>query len=39
MDKTIAMTAGNHGLRLCLAINYGARAEIVDAVRANCHGG
>lgn len=34
MDKTVAMTAGNSGMRLCLAINYGARAEILDAVRA-----
>jgi undecaprenyl diphosphate synthase len=34
MDKTIAMTAGNHGLQLCLAINYGARTEIADAVRS-----
>ncbi len=33
MDKTISMTAGNHGMRLCLAINYGARMEMVDAVR------
>jgi undecaprenyl diphosphate synthase len=33
MDKTIAMTAANTGLRLCLAINYGARAEMLDAVR------
>jgi undecaprenyl diphosphate synthase len=33
MDKTIAMSAGNSGLRLCLAINYGGRAELVDAVR------
>lgn len=33
MDKTIAMSAGNTGTRLCLAINYGGRAEIVDAVR------
>lgn len=33
MDKTVAMTAGNQGTRLCLAINYGARAEILDAVR------
>jgi undecaprenyl diphosphate synthase len=32
MDKTIAMTAENHGTRLCLAINYGGRAEIVDMV-------
>jgi len=33
MDKTVAMTRDNSGLRLCLAINYGARAELVDAVR------
>ena len=33
MDKTIAMTAANSGTRLCLAINYGARAELLDAVR------
>jgi len=33
IDKTIEMTAANSGLRLCLAINYGARGEIVDAVR------
>jgi undecaprenyl diphosphate synthase len=33
MDKTIEMSAGNGGTRLCLAINYGARSEIVDAVR------
>lgn len=33
MDRTIAMTAGHAGLTLCLAINYGARGEMVDAVR------
>lgn len=33
MDRSIALTAGNTGLTLCLAINYGGRAEIVDAVR------
>ena len=33
MDKTIAMSAANTGMRLCLAINYGSRAELVDAVR------
>ncbi len=33
MDKTIAMSAGNSGTHVCLAINYGGRAEMVDAVR------
>jgi undecaprenyl diphosphate synthase len=33
MDKTIALSASNRGTRLCLAINYGGRAEMVDAVR------
>jgi undecaprenyl diphosphate synthase len=33
MDKTIDMSAANTGTRLCLAINYGGRAELVDAVR------
>jgi undecaprenyl diphosphate synthase len=33
IDKTIEMSAANDGMRLCLAINYGARAELLDAVR------
>ncbi|HTQ37723.1 MAG TPA: isoprenyl transferase [Pirellulales bacterium] len=33
MDKTIAMTAANGGMRLCLAINYGGRTEMLDAVK------
>ncbi len=33
MDKSLEMTAGNKGTCLCLAINYGGRAEIVDAMR------
>lgn len=33
IDKTIDMSATNTGTRLCLAINYGGRAEMVDAVR------
>ena len=33
LDTTQAMSAGNTGLKLCLAINYGSRDEIVDAVR------
>jgi undecaprenyl diphosphate synthase len=34
LDITQDMSAGNTGLKLCLAINYGSRNEIVDAVRA-----
>jgi undecaprenyl diphosphate synthase len=33
MDKSIALSQANTGLRLCLAINYGGRAELVEAVR------
>ena len=34
IDKTIELSAGNQGTCLCLAINYGSRSEIVDAVRS-----
>ena len=33
MDRTIELSATNSGMRLCLAINYGARSEMLDAVR------
>jgi undecaprenyl diphosphate synthase len=33
MDRTIELSAVNTGTRLCLAINYGGRAEIVEAAR------
>jgi undecaprenyl diphosphate synthase len=33
LDETVAISAGNTGLCVCLAINYGGRAELVDAVR------
>ncbi len=33
MDETVAMSACNTGMNLCLAINYGSRAELVDACR------
>lgn len=33
IDTTVAMSQGNTGMRLCLAINYGGRAELVDAVQ------
>jgi undecaprenyl diphosphate synthase len=33
LDKTVEMSRTNGGLRLNLAINYGGRSELVDAVR------
>ena len=33
IDKTIDLASNNTGTRLCLAINYGGRGEMVDAVR------
>lgn len=33
LDENIRLSADNTGMVLCLAINYGARIEIVDAVR------
>ena len=34
LANAIQRTGGNRGLRLTLALNYGARAELVDAARA-----
>ena len=34
IEETERVSAGNTGLTLALAVNYGSRAEIVDAVRA-----
>jgi len=33
IDKTIEMSSTNTGTRLCLAINYGGRGEMVDAIQ------
>lgn len=33
MDASLEASRNNTGLRLCLALNYGSRSEIVDAVR------
>ncbi|MDR3234751.1 MAG: di-trans,poly-cis-decaprenylcistransferase [Planctomycetaceae bacterium] len=33
IDKSVAMTLKNTGIRLCLAVNYGSRGEITNAVR------
>jgi len=33
MDNTVALSRENTGLKLCLALNYGSREEIVEAVR------
>ncbi|MFQ5410909.1 MAG: isoprenyl transferase [Phycisphaerae bacterium] len=37
LDETVSMSAENRGMRLCLALNYGSRAELVDAVRSIAH--
>ena len=34
VDKTIECSRANSGMRLCLAVNYGGRSELVDAVRS-----
>ena len=34
VQKTIDCSRENRGMRLCLAVNYGSRGEIVDAVRS-----
>jgi undecaprenyl diphosphate synthase len=34
LEETVRATAGNRGLQLNLAINYGGRAELVDAVKS-----
>ncbi len=33
LDESEALTAANPGMTLCVALNYGARAELADAVR------
>ena len=33
MDESLRISAGNTGMYLCLALNYGSRAEIADAMR------
>jgi undecaprenyl diphosphate synthase len=33
LDKTVELCAANEGMRLCLAINYGSRGELVAAAR------
>jgi undecaprenyl diphosphate synthase len=34
IDENVRLTHDNQGMTLCLAINYGSRMEIVDAVRS-----
>jgi undecaprenyl diphosphate synthase len=34
IDEVGRLSAGNRGMTLCLALNYGGRAELVDACRA-----
>ena len=33
IDETTVLTKNNRGLHLCLAVNYGSRGEMVDAVK------
>ena len=33
IDRTVELSRSNSGMRLCLALNYGSRAEITDAAR------
>ena len=37
VQKTIDCSARNGGMRLCLAVNYGSRSEILDAIRSLAH--
>jgi undecaprenyl diphosphate synthase len=37
MDETIRLSRDNTGMVLCLAINYGGRTELIDAVRTLAH--
>ncbi|MCY2963001.1 MAG: isoprenyl transferase [Planctomycetota bacterium] len=34
VDKSIDLSRNNQGMRLCLAVNYGSRQELVDACRS-----
>ncbi len=34
IDKSVESSRNNSGMRLCLALNYGSRAEMVDAVKS-----
>ncbi len=34
LDETAALSQNNKGMKLCLALNYSSRVEIIDAVRA-----
>jgi undecaprenyl diphosphate synthase len=36
IDENIRLSQDNNGMCLCLAINYGARTELIDAVRRIC---
>ena len=34
LDETVVLSKNNQGMRLCLALNYSSRVELVDAVRS-----
>ena len=37
LDRTVELSANNAGTTLCLALNYGSRVEIADALRRIAH--
>ena len=37
IDETVDLCSKNDGMRLCLAVNYGGRAEIVEAAKTLAH--
>ena len=39
VDRAVALTAGNHRMTLAIALNYGARSELVRAARAAAESG
>ena len=34
VDRAVSLTAGNSGMKLAVALNYGGRAELVDAINS-----
>ena len=34
LDETVSLSKGNQGMKLCLALNYSSRVELVDGIRS-----